>query len=245
AFEKRIGKFELADNGTIFLDEIGEMPAELQVKLLRVLQEKEIERIGGRQTIKVNVRVIAATNCNLETEMAEGRFRLDLYYRLNVFPVTLPPLRERKEDIKLLSYYFAENFSKRYNKPFQKISDNMLKQLEAYSWPGNIRELENIIEQSFIMNDGRNELTLKTSLAHRGNTINRFATDASIDGTFKTIDDIKLIQRQTEIEHISSVLRKTGGRIRGKDGAAELLNEKPTTLESRMAKLGIKKESFL
>jgi len=245
AFEKRIGKFELADNGTIFLDEIGEMPAELQVKLLRVLQEKEIERIGGRQTIKVNVRVIAATNRNLETEMAEGRFRLDLYYRLNVFPVTLPPLRARKEDIKLLSYYFAENFSKRYNKPFQKISDNMLTQLEAYGWPGNIRELENIIEQSFIMNDGRNELTLKTSLAHRGNTINRFAPDASIDGTFKTIDDIKLIQRQTEIEHISSVLKKTGGRIRGKDGAAELLNEKPTTLESRMAKLGIKKESFL
>ena len=121
----------------------------------------------------------------------------------------------------------------------------MLKQLEAYSWPGNIRELENIIEQSLIINDGRTELTIKMTLANKGNTINSFATDASIDGTFKTIDDIKLIQRQTEIEHISSVLRKTGGRIRGKDGAAELLHEKPTTLESRMAKLGIKKESFL
>jgi len=244
ASDKRIGKFELAEGGTIFLDEIGEMPIELQVKLLRVLQEREIERIGGRQPIKVNVRVIAATNRNLEKEMAEGRFRLDLYYRLNVFPLTLPSLRERREDIKELATHFAEKFCKKFSKAFTGISNNMLTQMEGYAWPGNIRELENIVEQSVIMNDGKSALTLRQPLFATSAINNTIYQSSPANPAIKTIDDIKRLQRQTEMDHISSVLLKTKGRIRGKDGAAELLNEKPTTLESRMAKLGIKKEDF-
>ncbi len=242
ALEKRVGKFEMAEGGTVFLDEIGEMPVELQVKLLRVLQEREIERIGGKLPIKVNVRVIAATNRNLEIEIAANRFRLDLYYRLNVFPVTLPPLRERKEDIEQLAYFFAESFCKKFNKSFVGISQLMLSELEAYDYPGNIRELENVMEKAVILNDGKSKLSLRQPLTNKFET----ATLANKNdySKIKTIDDIRRIQRDTEIQHISSVLRKTGGRIRGKDGAAELLNEKPTTLESRMMKLGIKKEDF-
>ena len=239
ALDKRIGKFEQADTGTIFLDEIGDMPPELQVKLLRVLQEKEIERIGGKQSIKIDVRVIAATNRNLQVEMAVGKFRLDLYYRLNVFPITLPPLRERKEDIKELAEYFADCFAKKFNKTYTGVSDPMLQQLKAYNFPGNIRELENIIEQSVILNDGSSQLSLRQQLV-----LNNNHQDSFHPNSIKTIDDIKRLQRQTEIEHISAILSKTRGRIRGKDGAAELLNEKPTTLESRMLKLGIKKEDF-
>ena len=239
ATEKRTGRFEQADGGTIFLDEIGDMHTDLQVKLLRVLQEKEIERIGGTQTIKVNVRVIAATNRNLESQMAEGRFRLDLYYRLNVFPITLPPLRNRQEDIAQLATTFAERFSKKFNKSFQGISEQMLTQLETYRWPGNIRELENIIEQSVILNDSRSKLQLRQPLVALSTTIT-----TTEPNSVKTIEDIKRVQRETEIAYISQILVKTHGRIRGKNGAAELLNEKPTTLESRMAKLGIKKEDF-
>src|SRR5258708_7516628 len=145
ALDKRTGKFEQADKGTIFLDEIGELPLDLQVKLLRVLQEKYIERIGAKDVTKLDVRIIAATNRNLEKEVAEGRFRLDLYYRLNVFPIMLPALRDRKEDIAQLSDFFASRCSKRFNKPFQGISPRMMEQMEAYDWPGNIRELQNII----------------------------------------------------------------------------------------------------
>ncbi|MEP6466210.1 MAG: sigma 54-interacting transcriptional regulator [Parafilimonas sp.] len=238
ALEKHIGKFEMADTGTIFLDEIGDMPVELQVKLLRVLQEKEIERIGGKQSIKVDVRVIAATNRDLQNEMANGKFRLDLYYRLNVFPITLPPLRERKEDIKDLSEFFAKEFAKKFNKPYTGISYQMLQHLNSYNFPGNIRELENIIEQSVILNDGKSELALRQPLASNNNN------SSSENTAIKTLDDVKRLQRKTEIDHISSILSKTHGRIRGKDGAAELLNEKPTTLESRILKLGIKKEDF-
>jgi len=176
--------------------------------------------------------------------MAEGRFRLDLYYRLNTFPVTLPPLRERKEDIKPLSYFITEKFSKRYGKTVERISEQMLSQLEEYNWPGNIRELENILEQALILQNGGSELTLNPMLSEKIRRKNNPIESIYTDATAKTFDDIKQIQRQVQIEHISSVLEKTGGRIRGKDGAAELLNEKPTTLESKMAKLGIKKESF-
>ncbi len=242
ALEKRVGKFEMAEGGTIFLDEIGEMPVELQVKLLRVLQEREIERIGGKMPIKVNVRVITATNRNLENEIAANRFRLDLYYRLNVFPVTLPPLRERKEDIEQLAYFFAESFCKKFNKVFAGISTSMLSELEAYDYPGNIRELENVMEKAVILNDGKSKLSLRQPLTNKLDTAT--LTNKNDNNKIKTIDDIRRIQRDTEIAHISSVLRKTHGRIRGKDGAAELLNEKPTTLESRMMKLGIKKEDF-
>lgn len=244
ALDKRIGKFESAEGGTIFLDEIGEMPLEMQVKLLRVLQEKEIERIGGRQPIKVNVRIIAATNRNLEKEVAEGRFRLDLYYRLNVFPITLPSLRDRKEDLPQLADYFASRCFEKFNKSFKGISSQMMQQMEAYDWPGNIRELENIIEQSVIMNDGRSELTLKRPLP--GSTL-MTAGPRKTENTspsIRSLDDMKHIQKQTEVDYLSSILQKTRGRIRGKGGAAELLNQKPTTLESRLAKLGIKKEDF-
>jgi len=244
ALDKRIGKFELAEGGTIFLDEIGEMPLEMQVKLLRVLQEREIERIGGRQTIKVNVRVIAATNRNLEKEVAEGRFRLDLYYRLNVFPIMLPSLRDRKEDLAQLSEFFASRCCKRFNKPFQGISPRMMQQLEAYDWPGNIRELENIIEQAVIMNDGQSALILKRPLPGRNIMHTGAGENETTAPSIRSLDDIKNIQKQTEVDYLSSILHKTKGRIRGKGGAAELLNQKPTTLESRLAKLGIKKEDF-
>ena len=154
AVEKRIGKFEQADGGTIFLDEIGEMPHEMQVKLLRVLQEKEIERIGGRNTMKIDVRIIAATNKNLEKEMAEGRFRLDLYYRLNVFPITLPPLRDRKEDIPALALHFMRFYNDKIGKQVNDISSEAMEKLMLYDWPGNIRELENLIERSILLTSG-------------------------------------------------------------------------------------------
>ncbi|MDR3679927.1 MAG: sigma-54 dependent transcriptional regulator [Flavipsychrobacter sp.] len=239
AAERQMGKFELASGGTIFLDEIGELPLDQQVKLLRVLQEKEITRVGGKQAIKVDVRVIAATNRNLEKEVAEGRFRLDLYYRLNVFPIQLPALRERKDDIRQLAYHFARLFCKKNNRVFPGLSVQMLTELEVYHWPGNIRELENIIEQSMILNDGKKEVTLRRPLQPAG------ALQQQAINTINSLDDVKNLQQQNEKEYISAILKKAGGRIRGKGGAAELLNQKPTTLESRMARLGIKKGDFL
>jgi formate hydrogenlyase transcriptional activator len=238
AVDKRIGKFELAQGGTIFLDEMGEMPLDLQVKLLRVLQEKEIERIGGKQTIKIDVRIIAATNRNLEKEITEGKFRLDLYYRLNVFPITLPPLRERKEDIPLLANFFAHKFSKKTGKPFNGIKSSAMEELMQYNWPGNIREMENILEQSFVLNDGKSELQWGRPLS---NTIFTASQTATVETLPKTLSDVKDLQQSTEREYILSILKQTNGRIRGTGGAAEILNLKPTTLESRMEKLGIKK----
>jgi transcriptional regulator with GAF, ATPase, and Fis domain len=238
AIDKRIGKFELAQGGTIFLDEMGEMPLDLQVKLLRVLQEKEIERIGGKQTIKIDVRIIAATNRNLEKEITEGRFRLDLYYRLNVFPITLPPLRERKEDIPLLANFFAHKFSKKTGKPFNGINSSAMEELMQYNWPGNIREMENILEQSFVLNDGKSELQWGRPLSNTIFTVNQTAT---VEALPKTLSDVKDLQQSTERDYILNILKQTNGRIRGTGGAAEILNLKPTTLESRMEKLGIKK----
>ena len=237
AIEKRKGKFELADGGTIFLDEIGELPPEAQVKLLRVLQEKEFESVGGSSPLKVNVRIVAATNRNLEKEVAEGKFRLDLYYRLNVFPIILPALRERKTDIKALAVFFAKKFCKEFNKPFNGIDAHMLEEMFTYNWPGNIRELENVLEQSVILNDGVSELGLKRSLAV---TANELPGKINID----TLEDVKHIQRETERDYIISILKISNGRIRGARGAAELLNLKPTTLESKMAKLDIKREDL-
>lgn len=235
ATERRIGKFEQAEGGTIFLDEIGEMPMELQVKLLRVLQEKEIERIGGKSTVKINVRFIAATNRNLEKEVAEGRFRLDLYYRLNVFPIVLPPLRERREDIRPLAEHFAEKFALRFSKPAVNISDKMMRELETWHWPGNIRELENVMEQSVILHSGDQPLNLRRPLGSG-------TAPAPLVATPQTLEDVKTAQRETEKAYILSILKKTNGRIRGNGGAAELMNLKPTTLESRIFKLGIRKE---
>lgn len=239
ALERRIGKFEQADGGTIFLDEIGEMPLEMQVKLLRVLQEKEIERIGGRSPLKLDVRIIAATNRNLEKEVAEGRFRLDLYFRLNVFPVYMPALRERMEDVPQLAGYFAERFSEAFQKPCQKISSEMLQDLQRYHWPGNIRELENVMEQAVILHRG-GPLLLPRPLA---NSMMQPA-GGQVPEVANSMEDVRRIQENTEREYILSVLMKTHGRIRGAGGASELLQMKPTTLESRMAKLGIRKEEL-
>ncbi|WP_460970013.1 sigma 54-interacting transcriptional regulator [Spirosoma migulaei] len=252
AFEKRIGKFELAQGGTIFLDEIGEMPLELQAKLLRVLQEKEIERVGGRTPIKTDVRVLAATNRYLEKEVAEGRFRMDLYYRLATFPITLPTLRERPADIPLLAQFFAQRSARKLGKPFRGISETVLNELINYSWPGNIRELENVIEQAVIINDGHTPLMLGRPLVNSlfsrtmaGPTLH---PDTSLIGygqsgmsTPKDLQDVKQIQQETEREYILAILKQTNGRIRGSGGAAELMNLKPTTLEYRMEKLGIRK----
>jgi transcriptional regulator with GAF, ATPase, and Fis domain/AmiR/NasT family two-component response regulator len=239
ATDRRIGKFEQADGGTIFLDEIGDMPLDLQVKLLRVLQEREIERLGGTQIIRVDVRVIAATNRNLETEMAAGKFRLDLYYRLNVFPLTLPPLRDRKDDIPLLATFFAGKFSEKTGKPFNGITGSAMAELIEYSWPGNIRELENVIEQAFILNDGKNPLQWGRLL--RNPVMEQLPATTVDTGAAKTLQGIREMQMISERDHILSVLKSTKGRIRGSGGAAEKLQLKPTTLESRMEKLGIKR----
>ncbi|HTI89953.1 MAG TPA: sigma 54-interacting transcriptional regulator [Puia sp.] len=237
AIEKRKGRFELADGGTIFLDEIGELPLAMQVKLLRVLQEREIEYVGGCSPIKVNVRIVAATSRNLEKEVADGNFRLDLYYRLNVFPITLPPLRERKTDIEALSLFFADKFCRSFNKPFNGIAESMMEKLYAYNWPGNIRELENVLEQSVVLNDGSSALQLARNLLV---TTPKMAGNTSVN----SLEEMKDLHRETEREYITSILRKTKGRIRGINGAAELLNVKPTTLEAKMAKLNIKKQDF-
>lgn len=249
AIEKRIGKFELAHGGTIFLDEIGELPLELQAKLLRVLQEKEIERIGGKTSIKTDVRVIAATNRDLEVEVAEGRFRMDLFFRLATFPLTLPPLRERKEDIGLLAHFFARKLTRKQGKPFLGFGDMVLPELNNYTWPGNIRELENVIEQAVILNNGQAPLALGRPLQKR-----LFSRNAALNqpehgkvyeqaalGSPKDLSEMKKMQRVTEREYILSILNQTKGRIRGAGGAAELLNLRPTTLEYRMEKMGIRK----
>ncbi|GAA3916801.1 response regulator [Chitinophaga oryziterrae] len=235
ATEKRKGKFEQADGGTIFLDEIGELLPEMQVKILRFLQEKEIQCIGSSSLTKVNVRVVAATNRNLEKEVAAGNFRLDLYYRVNVFPITLPSLRERKSDIKELAIYFAEKFCREFNKPFHGILTSMMEDMIAYDWPGNIRELENVIEQAAVLNNGKSKLELKRKLT--GHTI-------PTTNVIKTLEDVKNTQAETEREYIISILKQANGRVRGSNGAAQLMNIKPTTLESKMGKLKIRREDL-
>jgi DNA-binding NtrC family response regulator len=230
ATDRRIGKFEKADKGTIFLDEIGEMSPDMQVKLLRVLQEKYIERIGADEITKVDVRIITATNRNLEKEVAEGRFRLDLYYRLNVFPIELPPLRKRTEDIPVLSRHFIELYNRKAGKKITGLSDKVLKSLLAYQWPGNIRELENFIERSVLLTKG----TTIEELFPFSKKLNP-EDDASRVTQTKTIFE-------NERDHIKHILKKCNGRIWGPGGAAELLNVPPTTLRSKMKKLGIDRE---
>jgi len=228
AFERRIGKFEQANGGTLFLDEIGEMPPSLQVKLLRVLQEREIERLGGRETIKVNVRIIAATNANLEKGIAEGRFRLDLYYRLNVFPIILPPLRQRKEDIPLLVAHFIKMYAQKAGRRTESVAGEALARLMDYSWPGNVRELQNVIERSILLS---NEPVLR-EVSFIGSSPREMPAE---DG-----NPVKTIA-QMERDHILTVLRQCKGRVSGPGGAAELLNLPASTLKSKMKKLGIEK----
>ena len=229
ALERRIGKFEQANGGTIFLDEIGELTVDLQVKMLRVLQEQEIERVGGKGPIKIDVRIIAATNRDLEQEMEEGRFRLDLYYRLFVFPIEIPSLRERTDDIPALADHFVTYYSKKYNKPVTGISQDVLDQMLDYPWPGNVRELEHFIERSILMAKG----TVITEVKLQKRTATKTNPDQTADDRIKTIEE-------NERDYIVSVLKKCNGRIRGAGGAAEVMGLPPTTLHSKIKKLGIK-----
>jgi formate hydrogenlyase transcriptional activator len=245
ALEKRIGKFELAHKGTIFLDEIGELPLELQAKLLRVIQEKEFERIGGKQTIQCNVRIIAATNRVLEKEVERGKFRADLFFRLNVFPINLPPLRERTEDIPLLATYFAQKFCTKMNKPFKGIDMHMLEVLQQYQWPGNIRELENVIEQAVIISKGIESLGLARQLFFSKPAETEITQRANVKpDKVKTFALVKEQKEALEKQVIVEALTKTNGRVRGKNGAAILLNILPTSLESKMKRYGIFKDEF-
>ncbi|MCU0596920.1 MAG: sigma 54-interacting transcriptional regulator [Desulfobacterota bacterium] len=226
ALARHVGRFELADGGTLFLDEIGELPLDLQAKLLRVLQDKEFERLGGSRTLKVDVRLISATNRNLEQEVREGRFRQDLWYRIHVFPIVLPPLRQRKEDIPVLVSAFTARLSKRLGKAIRKIPDKVMDELMSYSWPGNIRELENVIERAVISSEGP-VLTLADRLA--------VVDPDPADGTSpRSLESV-------ERDHILDVLKQTRWRIEGKDGAAALLGLHPSTLRGRMRKLGIQR----
>ncbi|HEY4286558.1 MAG TPA: sigma-54 dependent transcriptional regulator [Puia sp.] len=230
ANDQRIGKFEQAQKGTIFLDEIGEMPIDLQVKLLRVLQEKGIDRIGGKGPIKVDIRVIAATNLDLEKEVLEGRFRMDLYYRLNVFPIRMPPLRDRKTDIPALAGHFIERFCRQNNLQVKKIAETAMNGLLSYHWPGNIRELQHLLERAVLLTPGDtiNEVDLPVVAGQK---------PGPPDRSIKTI-------KEMEIEHIKSVLQLCNGKIYGPGGAAEILKLPYSTLISRIKKLGIKTEKY-
>ncbi len=225
--DRQIGRFELADNGTLFLDEIGEMPMDLQSKLLRVIQDGEFERLGGPKTIKVNVRIIASTNRKLEEEIRKGRFREDLFYRLNVFPITIPPLRQRSEDIPLLVDYFVAKFNKKTGKRIETVSKDTLNVLQDYDWPGNVRELESIIERAVITSQG-------TGLQVLDRFVNSLKTGEQEAQDCKVLVDI-------EREHILQALEKTGWRIEGEKGAAAMLGLNPSTLRGRIRKGGIRR----
>jgi transcriptional regulator with GAF, ATPase, and Fis domain len=219
ALARQAGRFELAQGSTIFLDEIGDLPLEAQVKLLRVLQDKVVERLGGGQSIKVDVRIIAATNRDLEKCVANQTFREDLYYRLNVFPVTVPPLRDRAEDIPALVWAFVDEFSKAFGKHIDSVSKDSLAALQQHAWPGNVRELRNLVERAVILSAGPRLV---------------------IDGPKTTTAPLRTNRLiDLEAEHIRRVLESVDWRVRGAGGAAELLGLKPTTLDSRMEKLGV------
>jgi transcriptional regulator with GAF, ATPase, and Fis domain len=241
ATEKRIGKFELAHGGTIFLDEIGEMPLELQPKLLRVLQEKEIERVGGKGPIPCDVRIIAATNRNLQAEVAAGRFRSDLYYRLNVFPVRLPALRDRKEDLLPLATFFLQKISKKLGKKLAGLSEASLRQMQQYQWPGNIRELEHLLERAAIM-AVTPVVSLVEPLGGQSPVDNPQSAPAFSGSTGPAVAGPPPTAKpyeQAERDNIIAALKQSNYRIRGKGGAAEILDIKPTTLESKIARMGI------
>jgi PAS domain S-box-containing protein len=225
ALSRQVGRFELADGSTLFLDEIAEMPLETQAKLLRVLQEGQIERLGSPQSIKVDVRILAATNRNLAEEVENGRFRRDLFYRLNVFPINVPPLRERVEDIPQLTWKFVNEFGQRMGRKISRIASSDMEALRVYSWPGNIRELRNAIEHALIVS--------------KGDTLNlsQFAPSLPLKSKLLSLKEL-------EYQHILEILKITHGRIKGKGGAAELLGLNSSTLYSRMRKLNINPASF-
>ncbi|HEY2432227.1 MAG TPA: sigma 54-interacting transcriptional regulator [Vicinamibacterales bacterium] len=222
ALARQIGRFELADRSTLFLDEIGDLPLEVQIKLLRVLEEREIERLGSPRTIRVDTRIIAATHRNLEQRIAEDTFRDDLYYRLNVFPVVVPPLRDRGDDVVLIAWRFVLEFAKAFGKQIDSIDEESLVAMRQYTWPGNVRELRNVVERAMITARGP-RLAIAVPQAPSG-TSARSARLCDV-----------------EREHIRSVLESSGWRIRGVGGAADRLGLRPTTLETRMVKLGLKR----
>jgi transcriptional regulator with GAF, ATPase, and Fis domain len=223
AMTKMIGRFEIADGSTLFLDEIGELPFDLQSKLLRILEDGKFERLGSTKPLHVNVRIIVATNRDIEQEVKEGKFRKDLYYRLNVFPIVLPPLRERREDIPLLVRAFVKEFQKKMGKEIERIPNKTMQALQSYSWPGNVRELRNVIEHTMILNRDKSLVISMPDADFEAQPASR-------------LDDV-------ERRHIMSVLERTGWRVAGKGGAAEALGLKRTTLYSKMKKLGIDRSS--
>lgn len=234
AFERRVGRFELADGGTIFLDEVGELPLDTQVKLLRVLQEREFEPVGSNRSIRVDVRIICATNRNLQESINEGTFRSDLYYRLNVFPLEVPPLRERRADIPQLAMFFLTRFARNLGKKIDGISTAATEKLTHYSWPGNVRELQNLIERALILCNGP-ILELENDLTNVSASLAPEVTDAD-QPQLRTL-------QQVEREHILAVLQETNGVIEGPHGAAKTLGMHPNTLRHRMEKLGIKRSA--
>jgi transcriptional regulator with GAF, ATPase, and Fis domain len=224
AVGRKQGRFELANGGTLFLDEIGELPPELQAKLLRAIQENEFERIGGSKTIKVDVRIIAATNRNLKLEVEQGTFREDLWYRLNVYPITMPPLRQRKEDIPLLVEHFVSTYAKKSGKTISSVSPLAMQSLQEHSWPGNVRELANVIERAVIHTPG--------SVLQVVDHFEQAAPDTLLPT--QTLEEV-------ERDYIIRTLENTGWRIEGPFGAAKILGLNPSTLRTRMAKLGIQR----
>jgi transcriptional regulator with GAF, ATPase, and Fis domain len=226
AVSRQAGRFELADGSTLFLDEVAEIPLDLQAKLLRVLQDGQLERVGGTKTLQVDVRVIAASNRDLTKAVADGRFREDLYYRLSGFPILVPPLRERTGDIPLLAWTFARRFGHSLSKPVERIPHEAMEALQRYPWPGNVRELRNVIERAIILGDS-------SSLRLPPGPVTNDHREASL-----TLEEA---ERSHAKAHILKVLERTGWRIRGAGGAAEHLGLKPTTLEARMKKLGIER----
>ena len=221
AYMQKLGRLELADRGTLFLDEVGDMPLELQPKLLRALQERTYERVGSARTKRVDVRLVAATNRDLEEMMAERQFRRDLYYRLNVFPIRIPPLRERREDISLLVQHFTQKYADRMGKRIDAVLATTMRKLEGWSWPGNVRELENLVERSVILTSGN---TLAVSFSEKTNG---------------AIDAAEVVGNFEEQERIVNILKETKGRVSGPNGAAFRLGVKRSTLLDRMKKLGI------
>ena len=232
ALRDRAGRFELADGGTLFLDEIGEIPLEHQAKLLRVLQEGELERVGDERTRKVDVRLVAATNRNLKAEAEAGRFRQDLYYRLSVFPVELPPLRKRPEDVPLLADHFLALSARKLGRPKPRLTLANVQQLQRYDWPGNVRELQHVIERAMITAVG-GRLVMELPAGEGAKP----TPSATSSGSGRVLTDADV--RKLEADNIRAALRAAGGKVYGPGGAADLLGVKPTTLASRMKSLGL------
>jgi len=240
AIKDRVGRFELADDGTLFLDEVGEIPLDLQSKLLRVLQEGQFERVGDERTRTVKVRLIVATNRDLLAEAKAGRFRLDLYYRLSVFPIEVPPLRERLEDMRLLADHFIKQSARRLGVPRRRLSKLHLQELQTYDWPGNVRELQNVIERAVILSRGGQ---LQFELPRRASRNGPFSgqTPASESEEDEELSLDELVARERAI--VSKALERSRWKIYGADGAAALLKVKPTTLVSKMKRLGVRRDN--